>query len=164
MKRGTGFRPKLPPLRPVKQYEVHTPRLRPMAVPVAPAANAATFRPAPKDRPLQHGGYIAAVRRLACAHCCRPGPSQFCHADILGTGGKGKGIKSDCRLGWPGCADTSGREGCHTLIGSRGTYTKADRHALEARYGTETRATVRAMGAWPARLPAWPGDTDARQA
>lgn len=52
-------------------------------------------------------------------------------------------------------SDTNNREGCHTLIGSRGTYTKAARHELEARYGRQTRTTIFERGLWPARLPMW---------
>ena len=161
MKR-TAFKSKgLPPPRPAKQLDGYTPRARPMAVP-AVAANASRFAPQPKDNPLQHAGYMALVRRLACARCGRPGPSQFCHADILGAGGKGKGIKSDVRLGWPGCGPDirTGAPGCHWIVGTSGKLTKGERHAFEAAAGAQTRAKILTAGTWPARLPRWPGDIE----
>lgn len=107
-----------------------------------------------KEVPLQHEGYFNLVRAMPCAHCGRAPRSQFCHADM----GKGAGLKTDCRRGWPGCGDDprSGREGCHTLIGSRGVFTKEQRRALEDRYAAQTRAAIVAAGLWPARLPRWP--------
>lgn len=102
----------------------------------------------PKDEPLQHHGYINLVRSMRCIRCGAQPRSQFCHADE----GKGQGIKSDCRLGWPGCAD------CHWLVGTARIYPKAERRALEADYGRRTRESVLAVGLWPKRLPPWPGD------
>lgn len=109
--------------------------------------------PLPKEEPVQHQGYMDLVRAMPCAHCGRPPRSAFCHSDM----GKGKGIKTDCRLGWPGCHDDLGRnrEGCHTLIGSRGVFTKEQRRTLEATYSARTRAAIVAAGKWPPRLPRW---------
>lgn len=99
-----------------------------------------------KERMLQHAGYMAAVRDLGycmnCGRACRP---QFCHADF----GKGQGIKTDVRRGWPGCAE------CHFLIGTSGTYSKAERRGIEARLAHKTRCAVKAAGTWPKRLPEW---------
>lgn len=153
MKR-TAFKSKLPPQRAVKTYEVHTPKPRTPALltMVGPGLLAAMFRPQPKDNVIEeHGAYMALVRKLPCARCgdYLPGFMQFCHADILGKGGKGKGLKSDCRLGWPGCAP------CHYYVGSTGRMPKAKRHAFEARAGTETRQLVFSRGLWPASLPLW---------
>lgn len=98
------------------------------------------------EQPSQHAGYMASVRALGyCMNCgksCRP---QFCHADQ----GKGMGIKTDVRRGWPGCAE------CHWLIGTSGHYTKDERRGIEARLAHKTRAAVVAAGTWPARLPMW---------
>lgn len=104
--------------------------------------------PVPKGNPLQHQGYMNLVRGMACKHCHRPPRSEFCHSDE----GKGTGIKSDCRLGWPGC------KACHTLIGTDRIYPKAERREIEARFSRETRAEIRAAGLWPKRLPLWPAD------
>lgn len=116
----------------------------------------ADARPVPKDDPLQHGGYMALVRKLACAHCGWPPPSQFCHADA----GKGTGLKTDCRRGYPGCGPhraPSGETvaGCHWLIGSSGRIPKLERRDLEEAYGQQTRAAIESAGNWPARLPRW---------
>lgn len=94
---------------------------------------------------LQHQGYMAVVRTLPCAHCGKPGPSQFCHADM----NKGVSIKTDCRRGFPGCP------ACHVLLGSTGKIPRAARRILEATYGAATRAKVIALGLWPKRLPMW---------
>ncbi|MCC2632162.1 MAG: hypothetical protein K0S48_48 [Ramlibacter sp.] len=101
-----------------------------------------------KEQMLQHRGYEDAVRGLGyCMRCrlaCRP---QFCHADM----GKGTGIKTDCRRGWPGCPD------CHWLVGTSGYYTKEQRRAVEADLAQRTRNAVIAAGTWPARLPMFEG-------
>jgi hypothetical protein len=99
-----------------------------------------------KEEASQHGGYMAAVRGLGycmnCGRACRP---QFCHADQ----GKGMGIKTDVRRGWPGCAE------CHWLIGTSGSYTKDERRGIEARLAHKTREAVKAAGTWPKTLPQW---------
>ena len=126
--------------------------------PRAPAPRAALrdsdlVTPIEKENALQHPAYMAVVRTLSCAHCRRQGPSEFCHSDE----GKGKSIKTDCRRGWPGCKDdlVHNRIGCHSLLGSTGTFTKEQRRQLEARYAAETRAQVIGMGKWPKDLPRW---------
>jgi len=132
--------------------------LKPRAVAVAVAGPARASVAVPKERLLQHAGYMGAVRDLNCYRCGAYPRSQFCHADILGKGGKGKSIKSDCRLGWPGCA------ACHHFVGTSGMLSKAERHAFEAAAGQRTRAEIRQRGLWPANLPAWPGDEPAGDA
>lgn len=106
-------------------------------------ATAADAKPEPM---LQHAGYMAAVRDLGycmrCRRSCRP---QFCHRDQ----GKGMGIKTDVREGWPGCAE------CHFIVGSTGQYDRDERRALELELGRRTREAVKAAGTWPARLGMW---------
>lgn len=112
-----------------------------------------------KDEPIQHLAYMAAVRKLACIRCGIQGFTQFCHSDAPGgKGGKAKGLKSDCRLGWPGCGPHGDTMGCHYLVGSTGQLGKAQRRITEAEYGRQTRALIRSMGLWPKTLPPWPGD------
>lgn len=162
LKSRTGFKSKLPPRRPATQMDGYTIKARATAV-FTGTARLDVAVPRPKAEPLQHAGYIDIVRGMPCMHCGRPARSQFCHADET----KGTGIKSDCRLGWPGCADAPGRQGCHTLIGTARIYPKAQRRELEALYGARTRKHVRDHGLWPKRLPHWPGDqitTDMREA
>lgn len=122
--------------------------IRPRAIAVAVAGPARATVRVPKAAMLQHEGYMAAVRSLPCYRCHKPPRSQFCHADE----GKGTGIKSDCRLGWPGCGN------CHFYIGTVRALGKADRRKWEAEAGRATRATIRDLGLWPASLPAWPDD------
>lgn len=144
-----SFRPKwLPRSRQWEGGEI-TPR-EPCRV---PDTSARLVVPVPKECVIQHRGYMDIVRGMHCAHCGRQPRSEFCHADQ----GKGIGIKTDCRLGWPGCSDDlmTHREGCHKFIGSRGTFTQAQRRALETRYGEQTRAKVLAAGLWPKDLPLW---------
>ena len=129
--------------------------LRPRAVAVAVAGPARAVVAVPKDEPLQHRAYMAAVRALPCDLCRTHAGSQFCHADILGKGGKGTGIKSDCRLGWPGCP------ACHYYVGTSGAMPKEVRHRYEAAAGKRTRAEVRRLGLWPATLPAWADEVNA---
>lgn len=127
---------------------IYTP---PPSPPVRPATRRASYAGGtslvlvPKENALQHAGYMDLVRAMACMHCNRPPRSQFCHADE----GKGQGIKTDCRRGWPGCA------ACHHLIGSTGKLGRDERRRLEAEYGARTRAAVQAAGQWPKKLPAW---------
>jgi hypothetical protein len=104
-----------------------------------------------KDAPIQHQGYMGLVRALPCAMCGRRGPSQFCHADQ----GKGLALKSDCRLGWPGCGPHDGRPGCHWFVGSSGRMGKQARREFEAAAAARTRVDILATGKWPERLPLW---------
>lgn len=140
----------LRPPRAAKQIgEGYTIRPRAIAVPVAGPARATVQ--VPKAEPLQHGRYMAAVRGLRCYRCHADPRSQFCHADE----GKGTSIKSDCRLGWPGCAQ------CHLDIGTARVLGKVERRGWEAKAGRATRDTIRALGLWPASLPAWAEDESA---
>ena len=141
MKRS-GFKVQRPP-RPAKQIgEGYT--LRPREVAVAVADHRARMTvPVTKENPLQHAAYMDIVRDLACCRCGKPPRSQFCHGDE----GKGLAIKSDCRLGWPGCAE------CHHLVGSTGSLGKAGRRHFEDEAARMTRALVMALGLWPATLP-----------
>lgn len=108
--------------------------------------------PIAKEGAIQHAGYMAAVRGLACARCGYSAKrSQFCHADE----GKGTGLKTDCRRGWPGCGPHDGEPGCHWIVGTSGRIAKADRREYEAGAGARTRAKIIAAGLWPARLPMW---------
>jgi hypothetical protein len=127
-------------------------RVYPTPIPVHLRRNASmtplvTSHSAPieKDNPFQHAGYMDLVRALPCAHCSKPPRSQFCHSDE----GKGMGIKSDCRQGWPGCAE------CHEAIGTSRIYPRHQRRALEAEMARQTRAQIEASGLWPKNLPRW---------
>jgi len=101
--------------------------------------------PVGKECALQHQGYMNLVRAMPCARCGMSPRSEFCHADQ----GKGMGIKTDCRRGWPGCHD------CHFFIGSTGTLSKMTRRALEDAYAHAARKKILSAGLWPANLPLW---------
>lgn len=117
-------------------------------------ATAALFRaPVPKDEPLQHEVYMDVVRALPCARCSIVGFTQFCHADES----KGMGIKTDCRLGWPGCGPSFNNPGCHWYVGTSGRMGKQERRLFEQAAGVATRYIVDQMGLWPAELPKWEG-------
>lgn len=122
----------------------YEPRARAIVVRV-PGNDEVFVVPVPKEAPLQHSGYMNLVRAMACIHCFKPPRSEFSHADT----GKGTGIRTDCRRGYPAC------KACHYLIGSTGTLGKAERRRIELLYGAETRGKILAAGKWPKRLPLW---------
>ena len=132
----------------------HPPRVRsyPTPIPLHLRRNASmtplvstNSAPIEKENAPQHEGYMDIVRAMPCAHCGKPPRSQFCHSDE----GKGMGIKSDCRQGWPGCAE------CHDAIGTRRIYPRNQRRALEAEMARQTRAQIEASGQWPKNLERW---------
>lgn len=103
--------------------------------------------PVPKENASQSEAYMAVVRSLGyCMRCKRPCRPDFCHRDM----GKGTGIKTDVREGWPGCRP------CHDFVGASGNLPKQERRALELDLGAQTRAAVIARDLWPRRLPRWP--------
>jgi hypothetical protein len=136
MLRRTGFKR--------KEYQpARSAPLRPLARPVIRIRTSDLVVACPKENALQHAGYMGLVRGLPCIRCGRAPRSQFCHADE----GKGIGIKTDCRRGWPGCAT------CHHMVGSTGTLGKNGRRQFELEAGAITRAAIVLMGAWPSNLP-----------
>lgn len=131
-------------------------RVKPVAIPLTRPVRYATPANDPvfaveKINAIQHAGYMRLVRLLPCARCAIEHSIQFCHADE----GKGTGIKTDCRRGWPGCGPHGDTMGCHHLVGTSGTLKKDERRAVELAYAIDTRAKVLALGLWPASLPKW---------
>lgn len=145
MKRS-GFKPKVyepPPAAPLRAL------LQPVNV-----ARISANDPGPavtKEHPAVSEAYRDLVRAMRCAHCGYPPRSQFCHSDQ----GKGMGLKTDDRRGWPGCGPHDGEPGCHWLIGTSGRIPKAERRELEDRYAARARAAILAAGKWPKNLPLW---------
>lgn len=137
MKR-TGFASKMPAPRAQTQC-TYTPRPREQAVAVAGPARAIVS--VPKRQYVRDEKYRRLVAALPCAHCGRPGPRQAAHSDYGGDG-KGLGIKSDDDSVWPGCADSVGRVGCHTLLGATGLFTREQRRHLEKKYAEQTRKAL----------------------
>ena len=93
--------------------------------PVAPAppvkrlARPANYAPATghatavkKDAPARSEAYRRIVAAMPCIHCGIAGYSQHAHANE----GKGMGIKTDERAGFPLCAPRPGIEGCHAAF------------------------------------------------
>ena len=128
----SGFKPRLWTPRPARQCSYVA---RPREVATS-AVQLPMAIPAPKVITLQHRGYMDLVRALACERCGWPPRSQFCHSDL----GKGGAIKSDCRLGWPGCGPHLNPHtwsiqmlpGCHHDIGTARVLPKGERRAFEA--------------------------------
>jgi len=113
-----------------------------------------------KENVITSLAYQALVRKLPCARCGIVGFSQFCHSDE----GKGIGIKTDDRRGWPGCGPhlEGGQmvNGCHWFVGTSGSLKQAERRELEARMSAETRLQILRQGAWPKSLPLWGADAE----
>jgi hypothetical protein len=99
----------------------------------------------PKDAAKRSGRYLRWVASLPCAHCGRDGPSQAAHSDE----GKGMGIKAGDNLTYPLCADGMGRQGCHSLIGMSGKFSRERRRNLESLYVGQTAAAALLAGTWP---------------
>lgn len=151
--RQTGFRRRdVAPVR--RERDVDAPRVLP-----APSALMAPLRrgtyaggtsgvPVVKENASQSLAYQRAAKALGyCMRCGAEGvPLDFCHADL----GKGKGIKTDVRRGWPGC------RACHEVVGRK--LLRAVRRAVEILLAAMTRSEIIAAGTWPASLEVWDGD------
>lgn len=105
--------------------------------------------PLPKSAQWRCEAYLRIVAHYPCAHCGIEGRSQAAHADE----GKGLGIKASDATAIPLCADSPGRRGCHTLIGTFGMFTRDQRRLLEKKYAQQTRERIKADGLWK---PEWP--------
>lgn len=107
-------------------------------------------RPIAKEACSQSMAYQTAAKSLGyCMRCglkVEPltGQLHFCHADL----GKGQGIKTDVRAGWPGCPI------CHEEVGRH--MAKPVRRAVELLLAAMTRQAVRDAGKWPKNLGEWP--------
>lgn len=112
----------------------YTPRPRAQAVAVSDGKARAVVS-VPKAAPVRDEAYRRLVATLPCAHCGKAGPSQCAHGDE----GKGMAIKACDLTCFPLCADFPGRQGCHSLIGATGMFSRDQRRTLEARYAAQTR-------------------------
>jgi len=136
--KGWPFEP-----RPVKTT-TYTPRPRAAAVAISDG-KARMVVQVPKQAYVRDGAYLRWVASLPCAHCGIEGQSQAAHSDDNGAGGKGMGIKASDDTAYPACAPRPGDPGCHWRIGSSGAWSKAERHALERQYATNTWTVWQAM-------------------
>ena len=126
---------------------------RPLSKPANYAQAGAAGPAVPKEAPARSESYRRAVAALPCIHCGIAGHSQHAHANA----GKGLGLKTDDRAGFPLCAPRPGIEGCHArfdqyrlLPGGRDEHAEAGE-----RWAERTRAAVLEAGVWPNRLPRW---------
>lgn len=154
----TGFRPRAPRREQRDPDRLRTmPTVTPGAFRTPQPVSTAPAAPIAKDNPVRSQQYLRLVASLPCIACGIQGYSQHAH----GNEGKGLSLKTDDRTGVPLCCARPGEEGCHTkfdqyrlLPGGR----EAHREAMRT-WGTQTRATVQAMGLWPKNLPHWPGES-----
>ena len=107
----------------------------------------------PKAEILECEAYRRAVAALPCIWCGICGFSQHAHLNL----GKGMGLKTDDRTGFPLCCARPGIEGCHIpydqyrlIEGGREQH-----RAYGLEWGRITRHTILESGQWPARLPLW---------
>lgn len=123
---------------------------------------AARRAPGQKVAPVRSEAYRRAVASLPCACCGLQGFSQHAHENA----GKGKAVKLDDRRAMPLCADRPGVRGCHSKFDSYVLLQGGRQaHILQGvKWAAETRARVRELGLWPARLPAWLEDGGGRDA
>lgn len=103
-----------------------------------------------KENPIVCEEYRRLVRQLPCIRCGIVGFTQFCHTDL----GKGMGLKTDDRGGWPGCGPHGNDNGCHHYVGRE--MSREVRRAFEEVAAAMTRDTIEKMGLWPEKLPPWP--------
>lgn len=156
--RRTPLRARRPEWAAPRERVMVLPTTRPITPGVISAIDAsAAPRSTPKECRLVSEAYRAAVRALPCYRCGVVGFTQFCHSDQ----GKGAGLKTDDRHGWPGCGPHPGPggalvPGCHHEVGSTGALGKTGRRAFEAEAAAATRHTLRITGRWPAGVPQLP--------
>lgn len=99
----------------------------------------------PKESASQSGTYMAAAKGLGFCMLCGWTPTEstsldFCHGDE----GKGMGLKTDVREGWPGCRR------CHEFVGR--SMRREARRAVEQALSAQTRELIEQAGTWPAKL------------
>lgn len=107
-----------------------------------------------KEKAIESEPYRRLVAKLPCMWCGIEGYSQHAHLNL----GKGLGLKTDDRTGFPLCCSRPGVEGCHVAYDNYRLLESGGREA-HREYGLEagrfTREQVRKAGLWPASLPRW---------
>ena len=154
MLRRTGFKSRAPQWAPRDPDRLRgVPTVTPGAFRAPQPVATTSAEPVTKDAPVRSEAYRRIVAAMPCIHCGIAGYSQHAHANA----GKGKGIKTDDRMGFPLCAARPGVEGCHAafdqyqlLPGGRDEHAEAGE-----RWAERTRAAVLEAGVWPNRLPRW---------
>ncbi|WP_159917909.1 hypothetical protein [Pantoea sp. 18069] len=104
--------------------------------------------------------YRRVVAGLACMWCGLQGSSQHAHLNR----GKGLGLKTDDRTGFPLCASRPGVEGCHVAYDQYRLVEGGNEahHAYGLEWGRITRAEILSLGLWPINLPLWQETTSSK--
>ena len=108
-----------------------------------------------KENVVESEKYRRLVAKLPCLWCGIAGYSQHAHLNY----GKGLGMKTDDRTGFPLCCTRPGVEGCHVAYDQYRLLESGGREA-HREYGliagAFTREQIRKAGLWPRDTPAWP--------
>ncbi|WP_149357197.1 hypothetical protein [Comamonas testosteroni] len=109
-----------------------------------------------KEHAIESEPYRRLVAELPCFWCGISGYSQHAHLNY----GKGLGMKTDDRTGFPLCCSRPGVEGCHVAYDNYRLLESGGREA-HREYGIEagrfTREQILKAGLWPKKLPLWQG-------
>lgn len=146
MKRSS-FKPKLPPARPVKQYDGANP-----SAPRAPAVRIADQRAhavvgIPKREYVRSRVLLDNVRLLErCNFCFRIRGVMACHSNWA-IHGKGKSVKADDNRIAAGCDE------CHRELDQGNTYTEAEKQRAWWVAHKLTVCQLLAARLWPADVP-----------
>ena len=107
-----------------------------------------------KENVVESDPYRRLVAQLPCLWCGIAGYSQHAHLNM----GKGLGLKTDDRTGFPLCCSRPGIEGCHVAYDNYRLLESGGREA-HREYGIEagrfTRDQILKAGLWPKRVPLW---------
>lgn len=158
MKPGKGFKAKAQQPRPVKIFEVHTPRApaqRLLSVPAAPAANASVFRPMPKRGVVRCKPLREAYRLIPCQFdghgpggiCGKEDGTVACCHSNWGDHGKALAHRADDSRAASGCFD------CHRELDQGKRYSEAEKRGRFLRAHARTVPLLVAGGHWPKRIP-----------
>ena len=105
-----------------------------------------------KEKAIESEPYRRLVAQLPCLWCGISGYSQHAHLNL----GKGLGMKTDDRTGFPLCCSRPGIEGCHAAYDNYRLLESGGREA-HREYGLEagrfTRQQILKAGLWPSSVP-----------
>jgi hypothetical protein len=90
----------------------------------------------PKSSPVRSEAYRRYVAALPCFNCGIEQYSQCAHGDE----GKGMGLKTDDRTGYPLCSERPGISGCHHFVGR--VLSREDRRKMEQAGAADTKAKL----------------------